>query len=438
MPMKVRPSRLMIVCAGVGLLLVRAGEAWASPPEPLHEVEAPTREPLLSVGEPVVECGWPMVVAVVGNDVCTGTLIHPELVVYSGSCDVGDNPVVHFGENVLSGGSDVQVEYCATGPTNGAYCRLVEPVTEIPVAPPLFGCELGSVGVDGQPAAIVSFGATEIEPAGNKHWVAVPMGRAGFLDVGHILVVMPGICLRDLGVPLFVQADDGSWRTAGIARSTSDSCGTTGTAPNRTFDLLSSMVDWIEADSGEDITACHSPYWTPGPACAGFYAQAADVGSGNWSDWCVGTPVIGESESCGDLDPTLLPSVTLDVSDERPYVDQSLGFSATAQQQPGGFAIRRVSVEFNGVIKVGEENESELSGYYDVYGVPEGTTSIVAYAEDWAGNVVESDEVQIMVKELPRFGPLHEGSPPCAIGGDQSVISLFGLLLLGLLRRRKS
>jgi hypothetical protein len=434
--MNIRSSRQMIVCAGVGLLVVGAGEAWASPPGPLHEIEAQPLEPLLSSGEPVVECGWPMVVAVVGNEICTGTLIHPELVVYSGNCDIGDNPVVHFGEDVSSGGREVQVERCTTGPTNAAYCRLAEPVTEIPVAPPLFGCELSSW--INQPAALVSFGPTDLTAAGSKHWASTTFVGGGDDWQGSTGV---GICPGDLGAAVFVQAMDGSWRTAGIAVSTPDACMGGDFGP---LDLIAPIVDWIETDSGVDITACHSPYWAPGPGCGGFYAQAPDVGSGSWSDWCLGTPATGDQESCNGLHPTLLPSILLDnpASGSVYHEFDSIPIHAEALSTAGGFPIRQVSVALNGEVWfISDEYESSIEVDWPVPAIsPTTTYSFIAYAEDWAGNVVESEEVQITVKRSSGidFDPYGDGPHPCAIGGDQRLSTLFGLLLLGLLRRRRS
>ena len=54
-------------------------------------VESPAEVDVPEVynGVPVEECAWPTVVAVTGGGLCTGTLIHPELVVYAAHCGGG-------------------------------------------------------------------------------------------------------------------------------------------------------------------------------------------------------------------------------------------------------------------------------------------------------------------------------------------------------------
>ena len=127
----------------------------------------------------------------------------------------------------------------------------------------------------------------------------------------------------------------------------------------------------------------------------------------------------------------MLPSVSLDspASGEVYHVSfDDIPIRAEALQQPGGFPIRRVSVALNGeVMFVSDETSSYVASIEVDYPVPNPTFttySIIAYAEDWAGNVVESDEVQVTTRERTFNTP--EFPPPCAIGGDQRLSTIAG------------
>lgn len=120
-----------------------AGEAL-----PIDEPAGPADEPVIYGGNPVTSCGWPTTVSLEGS--CTGTLIHPEVVIYAAHCGTKFKSI-RFGDDGSgkSDGFSVSTKYCRKYPgysdnkkgVDFAYCRLSEPVDEFPVVPPLMGCE---------------------------------------------------------------------------------------------------------------------------------------------------------------------------------------------------------------------------------------------------------------------------------------------------------
>ena len=100
-------------------------------------------------GTPAEACAWPTVVAVTsGGGLCTGTLIHPELVVYAAHCG-GGQKLLRFSTTSSSGGFSVLGD-CTTNPSynsvgnvgeDWAFCRLAQAVN-IPITPAMHGCEM--------------------------------------------------------------------------------------------------------------------------------------------------------------------------------------------------------------------------------------------------------------------------------------------------------
>ena len=93
----------MLHAASVLTALFLSASVGVCPSDPSHVIG----------GDVSPTCAWPTTVSIGG---CTGTLIHPEVVVYAAHC--GDNvPSVWFGEQVFAGeGRAVPTAECFTNP----------------------------------------------------------------------------------------------------------------------------------------------------------------------------------------------------------------------------------------------------------------------------------------------------------------------------------
>jgi hypothetical protein len=448
-------SRVAKTCLVAATIVLAAKTAYAIQPAEASpsDLEHPPSRPLVAFGEPVVACGWPTVVAVVGSQLCTGTLIYPELVVYSGQCGGDeDNKVIRFGEDAFDGGQVVEVEYCSRwdlGLTSDwGHCRLAQPITDVPVTPPLFGCDLDELAA-GDPAVLVGFGATDLGGAGQKHWAATSI-EAIDRTAEAFSVGLPGVdetpfgCSGDAGAPVFVEVGDGSWRIVGIVSSTSDTCDSGNTS---TYILIENVIRLLEVDTGLDLTPCHSSdgSWAPGPECTGYSAQSADSGSGSWENWCLGTPTSGDSSSCGpawdDFDPTLGPEVLVTYPHWGQHFEKGteVEVEVVAHKHPEGFAVRRVSVAVNGYILGTQDDSLYIDNTPPL--TSDGVYSVVAYATDWAGNVTPSEPVKFAVGNAvvpdesdgpPKIDPLAGDVVRCTATTGVSGWWVLGLALLGL------
>ena len=444
----------------LGVLVGIACPAQAGEPANAADIEAETDTPQVAHGELVEPCAWPTVVSVEGASLCTGTLIHPRVVVYAAHCG-GELKTLRFGEQSLAGGRSVSAERCAAYPAyagdqdqghDWAYCVLPEAITELPLAPPLFGCEAAAL-YEGVDVAIVGYGLTEAGDTGLARWattalVALTPGNNTALVGNPGVDGTPSLCSGDSGGPGFVRLEDGSWRTFGVASTSVGECGGYGA-----FSLLPAALAWLEADSGFDLTPCHTADggWAPGPACAGFYAAAANVGAGSWEDWCSETPATGASSVCGpawdDFDPGLKPSVEI-VAPESGEVIASgieLEVGVDALKHPEGFAVARVQLELDGEVQAVDED----APWRFALALADGDHELVAIAEDWAGNVVRSTSVAVSVGEGgdgesgdgESSGSASDGPQNgCNCRARASTVRLPGLLLLGFVgiaRRRR-
>jgi hypothetical protein len=357
-------------------------------------------EPRISDGIPVETCGWPTAVAVQGGGLCTGTLVAPNLVVYAAHCG-GGQKTLRFAENTFSGESVVST-FCMTNPAysyqgnDWAFCVLPENV-DLPVTPVVYGCET-SIIVPGAQIAIVGFGGnTDQGGAGTKRWgMTTLLG----VNVGQNITQIggngePSICPGDSGGPTMIQYPDGTWHAFGIASTYNGTCGSGGI-----HSYLPGAVSWVEENSGVDITPCHDVdgTWNPTPRCQQFHSGGAE-GTGTWSDWCAGTPAGGSSATCGpafdaEPDPNA-PSVAITSPMWGDEFDpgEVLMIAVTAMDQ--GWGVKQVAMKIQGELQavVDEEPPYEFGNV----AFPAGTWELVAVAEDWAGNIGESEPVKIGV-----------------------------------------
>ncbi len=404
----------LTACVALGLM---TPTAHAAAPDSLS---APDREPeAIHGGSPNGTCAWPTAVAVTGgNSLCTGTLIHPRVVMFAAHCGGGDKTIL-FGEDIGSPPKSAKSELCMTNPDysgvndqehDWAFCRLGQAITELPITPVVFGCETEIV-YPGQIAAVTGFGITvQNGNSGVKHWGLTPVRDVfgGSVDVGG--GNEPGICPGDSGGPAFVKYPDGSWHTFGIASTLTGQCGGVGT-----HSLAWNAVPWIEEQSGIDVTPCHDidGTWNPTYQCAGFYAGEPGVGVGEWLQWCPGTPKNGSSATCGaafdakpdDTPPTV--AITVPMSAEYPDQDSLTTPIEVAADDGDGWGVVVVSLKINGAIQPLVDDTAPYA--FANVKFPKGSYELIAVAEDAAGLISESEPVT-----------LHIGVVPSATTGDET------------------
>lgn len=288
----------------IALILPLLAFAPSGHTEPLTTRVLPP-EPIVG-GTPVAACGWPTTVHLAG---CTGTLVSPDLVVFAAHCMFfagGQGPdTADFGETADAPARQVPTASCTMFPgwvpdatqfgNDVAFCTLSESVDDVPIVPILMGCETDVLMPD-QEITLVGFGVDDDLVLGTKREVTTIVN--GF-EGTEINVGGSGAsaCSGDSGGPAFVQLADGSWRVFGIT-----SRGTTGNCTDPSiYELIYDHVEWIETESGIDVTPCHGSdgTWNPSAICEGF-PLTPSVGDTSWDRGCSTSRLSGPSETCGD------------------------------------------------------------------------------------------------------------------------------------------
>lgn len=257
-------------------------------------------------GEPVPECGFAPV-AYTGN--CSATLVHPEIILHAQHCGKPRSiSLTHGG----GGGKKLDVDYCKTFPGSWdtakdfAFCKLKTPVTDIPPIPVAFGCEVDLIKA-GADIVHCGFGANGgggigTKGFGTKRWGANTLGKVEKKGEYANLHTSPSkivSCSGDSGGPLLMRMEDDTWRVIGVASIIQGNC--SGSSSYNVYSLTAPGVEWIEKESGVDITPCFDPdgTWNPTKDCGKFY-MGDHEGHGSWENSCEGTPVSGYSSTCGD------------------------------------------------------------------------------------------------------------------------------------------
>ena len=404
-----------------GVLLTTAcGGLLAASPAAAGELSEPPPEPQgIYGGAEVDSCAWPTAVGVTGgNSLCTGTLVSPWLVVYAAHCG-GGTKKIRFGEFSSSPSKSIEAA-CQTYPAYGgvndqahdwAYCVLNSPVRDLPITPVLYGCETSVLNA-GEEVAIVGFGANNGDAgAGRKRWATTTLNGVGSMTASLGGGGKPSVCPGDSGGPAFIQTADGVWRAFGIASTVTGSCGGSGTHA-----LIHQAVDWIEEDSGYDITPCFDSggVWNPTFDCGGFF-MGGEIGYGTWTNWCPGTPASGSGNTCGqpfddipDNDPPLVQITS--PMDGAEFVDEIPAKIPieVATDDGDGWGVKSVRFKVNGEEQPVEDFDPPFA--FNGAAFPEGVWTLQAIAEDAAGLIGESPEVTIIV-----------GDPPAVTGGEETT-----------------
>lgn len=381
---------------------------------PTTESASTTPQPIKG-GEEVPSCGWPSV-AKIGTD-CTGTLIHPRILLTTARCISGvDEAPVRFGETVAGATTLADTERCRPSPgwidttsyTQGedyGYCLLKEPVTQIPIIPVASGCEQDAI-VAGARIMHVGLGLDENGESGRKKMLDTTI--TAVTPVGELTSGTDNqlFCTGDSGGPVFVYLDpadggDGSWRVAAIqswywgSADNPDCREVTGSV------LVSQAIDWIEEDSGIDITPCtDDSVWSPGAHCGGVPLEPW-MASGTYAAGC--TPdgdVVEFAATCGpglDAMPDTTPPV---VAFAAPASGIELGLRAGESTVPveieitatdEGWGVEEVELAIRSVRSGQQQVEARDEWHPWVWSaeLAAGPYELVAVATDHAGNASE-------------------------------------------------
>jgi hypothetical protein len=272
-------------------------------------------------GKPAEACQWPSTVSVNGWGSCTGTLIHPRVITTAAHCIMNTQTNVYFGAGKNQPGAFSLSARCKTGAQGSrgantakdwAYCVLPEDerVKQIPVTPPLVGCEADRFLKAGTQAWVVGFGITSAQGggAGVKRQVPVLINALnkqspGTMDVGD---AMQGACHGDSGGPLYVHLQDGThdygYRVVGStsgagARSCDCTCSTV-------YVNIANHVKAIEETEKIDVTPCTDATgaFEASPACNALMTTPQE-GTGTFPG-CTVAHTLEPINSCGLGAPT--------------------------------------------------------------------------------------------------------------------------------------
>ena len=330
--------------------------------------------------------------AVVALGGCTGTLVHPQLVVYAAHCGTAISSV-RFGIDSDAPEREVNTDRCRAFPgatlgdgTDLAYCVLEAPVLDIEPERILAGCELDDFAAS-QPALIVGYGKENDDSAyGVKRFA-----ESSIQSIGDELFLEPGAadtCRGDSGGPVFVERVDSDGnvqrRLVGVTSAgTERECGR-GIAH---YVNVVSKLDWLESASQLDLSPCFDQgNWAPTGACRATGTAESDVLSRPPLASC-GDPF----EPTDDTEPPALawtspaePSVRLPLASGAAYAEFELALDAS----DAGEGVEHVELSL--IANDGRvlfQRGDEIAPYgLPTFRVPPGRFTLLAEARDFAGN----------------------------------------------------
>lgn len=423
------------------LLPLLADASLAQPIEPQH----------IYGGDYVETCGWPSVVYLSGSGgACTGTLIHPRIVLTAAHCVVQDTPsTVRFGETAASAQQLTDTITCRQGPGwNGAtaqgqdygYCLLDAAVTSVPIVPVVSGCEASAI-YPGARIMHVGFGREEDGSSGRKKMLELNINT--ITGSGELISGTPTevICNGDSGGPTFVYLDpaqggDGSWRVAAIHSWAQGADPVDPNCQNQAGSVLvTNAINWIEQDSGIDITPCaNGNTWSPTSLCGDIPVDPwlMDGGYPN----CESPESIEWAATCGpglDANPdgaAPVVSVVSPTTGDSFEVDGTTAVDVTAEVTDEGWGVESVSMTIRDVGSGDEQEDvrNEWQSWTWSLTLPAGSYEVVVHATDHAGNTSEEQVVCFGVGE-PGCGieggseggaDGSSGGPSSGTGGDET------------------
>lgn len=267
-------------------------------------------------GELSKACAWPSVAMVhtfypenpkgQQHGLCTGTFVHPRVVIFASHCgdaigiSVGldrhaPNRITEFekvGRNPAWNEKDIK-----TTKFDWAYAVLKKPLEGVATIPIAYGCELDMVQKPGQEVRLVGYSDNNVSipPDPDKfvqRWAKAKISQVGG---GAFVAGAPGVGVRsgDSGGPLLAKLEDGTWRTLGII-SRADGSGA---------GVSKEMIQWFNKETGIDVVPCFDDDGKPteGKACDELRAFSGDPENptADPKDNCIGAPTKWAGLACG-------------------------------------------------------------------------------------------------------------------------------------------